>query len=142
MDGQRLTNLQQSASKNCGTILKNVPQCKTAKSLKIPPSTIHNIIKRFIESGGVSVQRGQGQRSKLNLCDLQALRQHCIKNRHDFTGHHCMGSGTLPEITVCQHRFTVQFTNASYSCVMKRRNLVYDSDMLPSSLGQSLLKMV
>ena len=29
---------------------KNVPKCTVAKTLKIPPSTVHNNIKRFKES--------------------------------------------------------------------------------------------
>ena len=51
-------------------------------TLKIPLSTVHNI-KKFRESGGVSVHEGQDQRSKLNVNDLRALRRHCIKDRHD-----------------------------------------------------------
>ncbi len=44
----------------------NVPQCQTAKALQIPSSTVHNIIKRFRESGEIYVRKGQGQRHLLN----------------------------------------------------------------------------
>ncbi len=40
----------------------NVPQCKIAKALQISSSTVHNIIKRFRETGEISVRKGQGRR--------------------------------------------------------------------------------
>ncbi len=43
----------------------NVPQRQIAKALQISSSTVHNIIKRFRETG------------------LRALRRHCITHRHD-----------------------------------------------------------
>ena len=46
----------------------NVSQRKI--DLDILPSTVHNIIKRFKESGGISVRKGQGRKPKLNNCDL------------------------------------------------------------------------
>ncbi len=52
------------------------------RDLDISPSTVHNIIKRFKESGGISVRKGQGHKPKLNNRDLRSLRRHCIKNRH------------------------------------------------------------
>ncbi len=60
----------------------NVPQRKIGRDLDISPSTVHNIIKRFKESGGISVRKGQGRKPKLNNCDLRSLRRHCIKNPH------------------------------------------------------------
>ncbi len=60
----------------------NVPQRKIGRDLDISPSTVHNIIKRFKESGGISVRKGQGRKPKLNNRDLRSLRRHCIKNRH------------------------------------------------------------
>src|SRR4029434_5632078 len=60
----------------------NVSQRKIGRYLDISPSTVHNIIKRFKESGGISVHKGQGPKPKLNNRDLRSLRQHCIKNRH------------------------------------------------------------
>ncbi len=60
----------------------NVPQRKIGRDLDISPSTVHNIIKRLKESGGISVRKGQGRKPKLNNRDLRSLRRHCIKNRH------------------------------------------------------------
>ncbi len=60
----------------------NVPQRKIGRDLDISPSTVHNIIKRFKESGGISVRKGQGRKPKLNNRDLRSLRRHCIKNPH------------------------------------------------------------
>ncbi len=40
----------------------NVPQRQIAKALQISSSTVHNIIKRFRETGEISVRKGQGQR--------------------------------------------------------------------------------
>ncbi len=52
----------------------NVPQRKIGRDLDISPSTVHNIIKRFKESGGISVRKGQGQMPvKTVLCQKEAL---------------------------------------------------------------------
>ncbi len=61
----------------------NVPQRKIAKALQISSSTVHNIIKRFRETGEISVRKGQGWRPLLNAHGLRALRRHCITHRHD-----------------------------------------------------------
>ncbi len=61
----------------------NVPQCQIAKALQISSSTVHNIIKRFRETGEISVRKGQGQRPLLDARGLRALRRHCITHRHD-----------------------------------------------------------
>ncbi len=61
----------------------NVPQHQIAKALQISSSTVHNIIKRFRETGEISVRKGQGWRPLLDAHGLQALRWHCITNRHD-----------------------------------------------------------
>src|SRR4029434_8668473 len=53
-------------------VKNNVSQRKIGRDLDIFPSTVNNIIKRFKESGGISVCNR----------DLQSLRRHCIKNRH------------------------------------------------------------
>ncbi len=60
----------------------SVPQRQIAKALQISSSTVHNIIKRFRETGEISVHKGQG-RSLLDAHDLRALRRHCITHRHD-----------------------------------------------------------
>ncbi len=61
----------------------NVPQCQIAKALAISSSTEHNIIKRFRETGEVSVRKGQGRRPLLDARGVRALRRHCITLRHD-----------------------------------------------------------
>ncbi len=43
-----------------------------------------HIIKRFRETGEISVRKGQGRRPLLDACGLRALRPHCITHRHDF----------------------------------------------------------
>ena len=48
----------------------NIPQGKIAKTLKISSSTVHNIIKRFRESGEISARKGQGRKPTLNFHDL------------------------------------------------------------------------
>ncbi len=61
----------------------NIPQCQIAKALQISSSTLHNIIKRFRETGEISVRKGQGRRPLLYARGLRALRRHCITHRHD-----------------------------------------------------------
>ncbi len=62
----------------------NIPQRQIAKALQISSSTVHNIIKRFRETGEISVRKGQGWRPLLDVRDLRALRRHCITHRHDY----------------------------------------------------------
>ncbi len=61
----------------------NVLQRQIAKALQISSSTVHNIIKRFRETGEKSVRKGQGRRPLLDARGLRALRRHCITHRHD-----------------------------------------------------------
>ena len=60
----------------------NVPQRTIARNLGISSSTVHNIIKRFRESGEITACKRQGWKPTLNARDLWSLRRHCIKNRH------------------------------------------------------------
>ncbi len=48
----------------------NVPQRQIAKALQISSSTVHNIIKRFRETGEISVRKGQGRRPLLDARGL------------------------------------------------------------------------
>ncbi len=61
----------------------NVPQHQIAKALQISSYTVHNIIKRFRETGEISVRKGQGRRPLLDAHGLWALRRHCFTHRHD-----------------------------------------------------------
>ncbi len=70
---------QQIREKIIEMFKNNVPQRKIGRDLDISPSTVHNIIKRFKESGGISVRKGQGRKPKLNNRDLRSLR--LIKNQ-------------------------------------------------------------
>ncbi len=52
-------------------LFKNkISQCKIAKNLGLSPSTIHNIVKQFRESGEISVKKDRT--SLLNMCNFQA----------------------------------------------------------------------
>ncbi len=91
----------------------NVPQRKIGRDLDISPSTVHNIIKRFKESGGISVRKGQGRKPKLNNRDLRSLRRHCIKNRHSSISDITHGLRTTLA-NICQvPQYVVTSTNAS-----------------------------
>ncbi len=48
-----------------------------------PAPLVTNIIKRFRETGEISVRKGQGRRPLLDARGLRALRRHCITHRHD-----------------------------------------------------------
>ena len=60
----------------------NVSQHKIVKNLGISPSTVHIIVKRFRESGEISVRKVQGWKPLLNACDHRALRRYCLRNHH------------------------------------------------------------
>merc|ERR1712101_17518 len=60
----------------------NVSQSTIARNLGISTSTVHNIIKRFRESGEITAHKRHGRKPTLNARDLRSLRRHCIKNRH------------------------------------------------------------
>lgn len=53
----------------------NVPESKTGETLNISSFTLHDKIKRFSESGEISVLRGQAKKSELDASDLRALRR-------------------------------------------------------------------
>lgn len=54
----------------------SVPQCKIVKTLNTLLSAVHNIIKKFRESGEISVHR---LKIVIEVCDLWVLSWHCIK---------------------------------------------------------------
>ncbi len=61
----------------------NIPERQIAKALQISSSTVHNIIKRFRETGEISMRKGQGRRPLLDASGLWALRRHCITHWHN-----------------------------------------------------------
>ncbi len=44
----------------------NILQCQIAKALQISSYTVHNFIKRFRETGEISVHKGQGRKPLLD----------------------------------------------------------------------------
>ncbi len=51
---------QQICEKIIEMFKNNVPQRKIGRDLDISPSTVHNIIKRFKESGGIQCVKDKG----------------------------------------------------------------------------------
>ncbi len=87
---------QQIREKIIEMFKNNVPQRKMGRDLDISTSTVHNIIKRFKESGGISVCKGQGRKPKLNNRDL-SIPQAALHQESSFIykRYHHMGSGLL-----------------------------------------------
>ena len=117
----------------------NVSQRKVGRDLDNSSSTVHNIIKRFKESGGISVRKGQGRRPKLNNRDLRSLRRHCIKNRHssisDITtwAQNYFGkplSGTIIRSYIHEYQLKLYCAKRKpyVNCVQKHRRLLWGSE--------------
>ncbi len=62
----------------------NVPQHQI---LQISSSTVHNIIKRFRETGEISVRKGQGRRPLLDARGLRALDPRSFTYREHLAHH-------------------------------------------------------
>ncbi len=73
------------------------------KVLEISSSTVHNIIKRFRETGDISLRKGQGQSLFFGCPWSPGRRRHCITHRHYSVIDITMSQGILPEITVSKH---------------------------------------
>ncbi len=94
---------QQIREKIIEMFKNNVPQRKIGRDLDISPSTVHNIIKRFKESGGILVRKGQGRKPKLTtvISDPSgALHQ---ESSFIYKRYHHMGSGLLWQTFVKFH---------------------------------------
>ncbi len=100
---------QQIREKIIEMFKNNVPQRKIGRDLDISPSTVHNIIKRFKESGGISVHKGQGRKPKLNNRDIRSLSAisdpDALHQESSFIykRYHHMGSGLLWQTFVKYH---------------------------------------
>ncbi len=127
---------QQIREKIIEMFKNNVPQRKIGRDLDISPSTVHNIIKRFKESGGISVRKGQGRKPKLNNRDLRSLRRHCIKNRHssisdittwaqDYFGKPLSSTTIHSYIHKCQLKLYCAKRKSYVNSVQKRRRLLW-----------------
>ncbi len=94
---------QQIREKIIEMFKNNVPQRKIGRDLDISPSTVHNIIKRFKESGGISVRKGQGRKPKLN--NRAPIPQAALHQESSFIykRYHHMGSGLLWQTFVKYH---------------------------------------
>ncbi len=77
---------QQIREKIIEMFKNNVPQRKMGRDLDISPSTVHNIIKRFKESGGISVHKGQWQHNKVVNALLSQLILECVACLNDRKG--------------------------------------------------------
>ncbi len=127
---------QQIREKIIEMFKNNVPQRKIGRDLDISPSTVHNIIKRFKESGGISVRKGQGRKPKLNNRDLRSLRRHCIKNHHssisdittwaqDYFGKPLSSTTIRSYIHKCQLKLYCAKRKPYVNSVQKRRRLLW-----------------
>ncbi len=58
-------------------------ECRSSPEEEWKSSTVHNIIKRFRETGEISVHKGQGRRPLLDARGLRTLRRHCLTYWHD-----------------------------------------------------------
>ncbi len=134
--GRGLPVCQQIREKIIEMFKNNVPQGKIGRDLDISPSTVHNIIKRFKESGGISVRKGQGRKPKLNNRDLRSLRRHCIKNRHssisdittwaqDYFGNPLSSTTIRSYIHKCQLKLYCAKRKPYVNSVQKRRRLLW-----------------
>ena len=115
---------------------------KIVKTLKIPPSTPHNIIKIFRESGLVSVDKGQGWRSKLDTHDLQGNTVITMARKSIIST--VVKTGKIrPEIIVCNHSLLcnsqMQVKPVSYKEEAINK---HNPEMSLCSLSQSSCKMV
>ncbi len=128
---------QQIREKIIEMFKNKVPQRKIGRDLDISPSTVHNIIKRFKESGEISVRKGQGRKPKLNNRDLRSLRRHCIKNPHssisdittwaqDYFGKP-LSSTTIRSYIIhkCQLKLYCAKRKPCVNSVQKRRRLLW-----------------
>ncbi len=127
---------QQIREKIIEMFKNNVPQRKIGRDLDISPSTVHNIIKRFKESGGISVRKGQGRKPKLNNRDLRSLRRHCIKNRYssisdittwaqDYFGKPLSSTTIRSYIHKCQLKLYCAKRKPYVNSIQKRRRLLW-----------------
>ncbi len=134
--GRGLPVCQQIREKIIEMFKNNVPQRKIGRDLDISPSTVHNIIKRFKESGGISVRKGQGRKPKLNNRDLRSLRRHCIKNRpssisdittwaQDYFGKPLSSTTICSYIHKCQLKLYCAKRKPYVNSVQKHRRLLW-----------------
>lgn len=104
---KRRTEVRQSekiCQKMVKQIPKNVPQWKIRKIFKIPTSGVDNIIKKFKQSGEISVCEGQGGKSTVETTALKTDMTVWWKSLHGFrntfTNHRPWTQITVPSTNV------------------------------------------
>ena len=111
----------------------NVSHSKIAKNFGLSPSTVHNIVKRFRESGEISVRKGKcaGTAAAEWPSSPQAILFEKPSCYHD--GHSHMGSGVLWKIIVTQQSVAAS-RNATWNCIIAKRKAFICVETPPSSL--------
>ena len=114
----------------------NVSQCKITKNLGLSPSTVHNIVKRFKESGKILVRKGPGWKPLLNACDHRALRWYCLRNHHatmmaTWARQYLLSLNSLP----LHQEMQLEIVLCKEECIY-----LFCSEMPPSSLDRSHLR--
>ncbi len=109
---------------------------KIGRDLDISPSTVHNIIKRFKESGGIQCVKDKGASLSWTNRDLRSLRRHCIKNHHssisdittwaqDYFGKPLSSTTIRSYIHKCQLKLYCAKRKPYVNSVQKRRRLLW-----------------
>lgn len=104
--------------------------------MNISLCTVHNTIKWLWESGEISLHKGQGLKSILDACDLQALRQYCINTVTEISTwaqEHCQKTLSVTTIGRAIHKSSLKMYHT--------KMCEHDTEMPPSSLSQSSLEM-
>ncbi len=70
----------------------NIPQCQIAKALQISSSAVHNIIKRFRETGEISVRKGH----------LPACYQRSVQNPASLMVWGCINAYSMGSLHVLE----------------------------------------
>ena len=72
--------------------------------------TVYNIMKRFRESGEISVCKEQGRKPLLNVHDHRALRRYCLRNSH----------AAMMDIATWVREYVGKSLNAIRNCIMQK----------------------
>ena len=101
---------------NCQVSSKTMFLSARLQRIRSSPPTVHNIVKRFRESGEISVSKGQGWKPLLNARDHRALR-YCLRNCHAIMMD--IATWTL-ENQYHSTQSTTASRNATWNCIRQR----------------------
>ena len=120
----------------------NVPQSQIAKALQSSSSTVHNIIKRFRETGDISMHKGRGRRLSLHVQGLLGPQTLHHSSACLYQWHYKMGRGILPETTFGKHNQPchLQISTKALSC-KKEAIFEHGPEVLLCPVGQDPFKM-